>query len=332
MLQRRDRRAAGVVYHSSPLMIDRPGAGRAGDVARAARGVRGARRDDRRCPQGREPHPGRARRGRGREDGAAGVRGRVGVGSEGRAGGRAWSPRWSWRSPLCISCARRCSIGSSGFRLRSARRWGSCSGSARALPPDRFLVGLAVLSLLSEVAEERPLLCVVDDAQWLDQASARTLGVRRAAAAGRAGRDRVRRARARARSCGGLPELEVEGLRDGDARALLGSVVRFVLDERVRDRIVAETRGNPLALLELPRGLTRDAAGRVASGCWARRRCRGGSRRASGGGSRRCRRTRGACCWSRRRSRSAIRLLLWRAASGSGSRAGGGGRRDARAC
>jgi DNA-binding NarL/FixJ family response regulator len=121
--------------------------------------------------------------------------------------------------------------------------------------PDRFLVGLAVLSLLSEVAEQRPLLCVVDDAQWLDQASALTL----AFVARRLLAERVAIVFA-AREPGDellhVPELAVDGVRNGDARALLSSAVRFKLDERVRDRIIAETRGNPLALLELPRGLT----------------------------------------------------------------------------
>ena len=112
-----------------------------------------------------------------------------------------------------------------------------------------------MLSLLSEAAEERPLLCVVDDAQWLDHASALTLAfVARRLLAEPVGL--VFAARETDEALEGLPELEVGGLREGDARALLGSVVRFVLDERVRDRIVAETRGNPLALLELPRGLT----------------------------------------------------------------------------
>ena len=121
--------------------------------------------------------------------------------------------------------------------------------------PDRFLVGLALLSLLSDVAEERPLLGVVDDAQWMDQASAQAL----AFAARRLFAEPVGlvfAAREAAEELRGLPDLEVRGLGNGDARALLGSVVRFRLDERVRDRIVAETRGNPLALLELPRGFT----------------------------------------------------------------------------
>jgi DNA-binding CsgD family transcriptional regulator len=128
-------------------------------------------------------------------------------------------------------------------------------GVSDGAPPDRFVVGLAVLSLLSEVAEERPLLCVVDDAQWLDQASALTLAfVARRLLAEPVGI--VFAAREPSDELQHVPELEVRGLRDGDARALLGSAVRFMLDERVRDRVIAETRGNPLALLELPRALT----------------------------------------------------------------------------
>jgi DNA-binding NarL/FixJ family response regulator len=121
--------------------------------------------------------------------------------------------------------------------------------------PDRFLVGLAVLSLFSEVAEQRPLLCVVDDAQWLDQASALTLAfvARRLLAEPVA---IIFAAREPGEELQHVSELEVFGVHDSDARALLSSAVRFILDERVRDRIIAETRGNPLALLELPRGLT----------------------------------------------------------------------------
>ena len=128
-------------------------------------------------------------------------------------------------------------------------------GLGAGAAPDRFLVGLAVLSLFSEVAEERPLLCVIDDAQWLDQASALTLAfVARRLLADPVGL--VFAAREPGDELQHLSGLEVLGLRDGDARALLGSAVRFKLDARVQDRIVAETRGNPLALLELPRGLT----------------------------------------------------------------------------
>ena len=121
--------------------------------------------------------------------------------------------------------------------------------------PDRFLVGLAVLSLFAAVAEERPLLCVVDDAQWLDRTSGLTLAfVARRLLAEPIGI--VFGAREPGEELRRMPELEVRGVREGDARALLSSAVRFKLDEAVRDRIIAETRGNPLALLELPRGLT----------------------------------------------------------------------------
>jgi DNA-binding CsgD family transcriptional regulator len=121
--------------------------------------------------------------------------------------------------------------------------------------PDRFLVGLAVLSLFSEVADDGPLLCAVDDAQWLDQASALTLAfVARRLLAEPVGI--VLAARAPGEALRHVSTLEVPGVSDDDARALLGSAVGFHLDARVRDRIVAETRGNPLALLELPRGLT----------------------------------------------------------------------------
>jgi DNA-binding CsgD family transcriptional regulator len=121
--------------------------------------------------------------------------------------------------------------------------------------PDRFLVGLAALGLLSEAAGERPLICLVDDYQWLDRASAQALGfVARRLAAEPVGL--VFAARVPDEELAGLPELAVEGLGEADARALLDSVLVGSLDARVRDQIVAETRGNPLALLELPRGLT----------------------------------------------------------------------------
>jgi DNA-binding CsgD family transcriptional regulator len=128
-------------------------------------------------------------------------------------------------------------------------------GMSAGSPPDLFMVGLAMLSLFSEAAEQRPLLCVVDDAQWLDRASARTLAfVARRLLAEPVGL--VFAARSPGEELRGLPELEVGGLDKSDACALLTSAVRFLLDERVRDRIVAEMHGNPLALLELPRGLT----------------------------------------------------------------------------
>jgi DNA-binding CsgD family transcriptional regulator len=128
-------------------------------------------------------------------------------------------------------------------------------GLAAGPPPDRFLLGLAVLGLLSEAAGEEPLICVVDDVQWLDRASAQTLGF----AARRLAADPVGvvfAARIRRDDLAGLPELVVGGLAEDDARALLESVLVGPLDARVREQIIADTGGNPLALLELPRGLT----------------------------------------------------------------------------
>jgi DNA-binding CsgD family transcriptional regulator len=128
-------------------------------------------------------------------------------------------------------------------------------GLSEGPPPDPFMVGLAVLSLLAEVAGERPLICMIDDEQWLDRASAQTLTfVARRLAAEPVGV--VFAARELGAELGGLPELVVEGLRERDARALLDSALAGPLDGQVRELIVAETRGNPLALLELPRGLT----------------------------------------------------------------------------
>jgi DNA-binding CsgD family transcriptional regulator len=123
--------------------------------------------------------------------------------------------------------------------------------------PDRFLVGLAVLSLLSAVAEERPLLCLVEDAQWLDATSSQILGLvaRRVRAESVAIVVAVREPPAD-HDFDRLPELRVGGLPEQDARTLLASVVAGRLDGRVGDRIVAETRGNPLALLELPARMT----------------------------------------------------------------------------
>jgi predicted ATPase len=123
--------------------------------------------------------------------------------------------------------------------------------------PDRFEVGLAMLELLAEAAEQGPLLCVVDDAQWLDQASAQTLAfvARRLLGESVALVFAVREP-SEEQTFAGLPELIVGGLNDEDARALLGSAIAGAVDHRVIERILAETRGNPLALLELPRGLS----------------------------------------------------------------------------
>jgi DNA-binding CsgD family transcriptional regulator len=122
--------------------------------------------------------------------------------------------------------------------------------------PDRFLVGLAVLSLMALASSDQPLLCVIDDAQWLDQVSVQTLSfvarrlLAEPVALVFAARDDG------AEALAGLPELAIYGLSDSEARELLTSVVPGRIDERVRDRIVAETRGIPLALLEVPRNLS----------------------------------------------------------------------------
>jgi len=130
-------------------------------------------------------------------------------------------------------------------------------GLAAGEAPDRFLVGLAVLSLLATVAEERPLLCLVEDAQWLDGASSQVVGfvARRVRAESVAMVVAVREP-AVAPDFEGLPELRLEGLPEGDARSLLHGVVSGRLDGGVVDRIVGETAGNPLALLELPGRMT----------------------------------------------------------------------------
>src|SRR5580693_3476334 len=120
--------------------------------------------------------------------------------------------------------------------------------------PDRFLVGLAALSLLADAANKQPLLCVIDDAQWLDRASAQVMGF----VARRLFAEQVALVVATREPGGefrGLPELAVGGLGDGDARELLASVIRQPLDERVKERFIAEAGGNPLALLELSQGL-----------------------------------------------------------------------------
>jgi len=122
-------------------------------------------------------------------------------------------------------------------------------------PPDRFLVALAVLGLLSDAAAERPLLCVVDDQQWADHASAQVL----AFIARRLGAESVGlvfAARVPGGELSGLPELAVTGLAAAEARALLDAALTVPISALIRDQIVAETGGNPLALLELPRGLT----------------------------------------------------------------------------
>ena len=130
-------------------------------------------------------------------------------------------------------------------------------GLASGEPPERFLVALAALSLLAEIAAERPLVCFIEDAQWLDGASAQVLGfVARRLMAEQVAIVFALREPVGQRHLAGLPDLLLEGLEQDDARSLLATGIPGRLDERVRDRIIDETRGNPLALLELPRGLS----------------------------------------------------------------------------
>jgi DNA-binding CsgD family transcriptional regulator len=138
-------------------------------------------------------------------------------------------------------------------RIAISTAFGLISGDE----PDRFMVGLAVLDLLADLAEERPLICLVDDAQWLDRVSAQALAfvARRLVAERIVLVAAIREPRAE-HDFDGLPELNVDGLSESDAGRLLDSVVKGPMDPRVRERIIAETRGNPLALLELPRAWT----------------------------------------------------------------------------
>ena len=159
-----------------------------------------------------------------------------------------------------------------GLPKPQADALGTVFGLREGGTPDRFLVGLAVLSLLSDAAEERPLVCLVDDVQWLDRASLQALAfvARRLAAEPIVMVFGVRDSGGE-QDLSGLPELVVRGLNDREARALLSAVISGPLDERVIDRIVAETRGNPLALMELPRDLTpaQLAGGFGLPGAWA---------------------------------------------------------------
>ena len=128
-------------------------------------------------------------------------------------------------------------------------------GMSAGPPPDRFLVGLAALSLLSAAAEDQPVIAIIDDAQWLDRASAQALGfVARRLSADAVGL--VAAARVPGEEASGLPQMTIGGLKESDARTLLDSVLSAPIDDQVRDRLIAEARGNPLALVELPRGLT----------------------------------------------------------------------------
>ena len=196
---------------------------------------------------------------------------------------------WAWRS----------ACGSAPRRTASSSGWRPCN-------------------LLAEVAEEAPLLCLVDDAQWLDEASAQVLAfvARRVAAERVALVFAVRDSDAADdHPFAGLPELRLEGLGETDAQTLLATAVHTPLDDVVRDRIVAEARGNPLALLELP---ARRAGRSQLAGGFELPDARGVPRRIEDGFRavrQACRPTPSCCCWSPRPTRPARRRLLWRAAA-----------------
>ena len=158
--------------------------------------------------------------------------------------------------------ARRAGAAAAPQREALATAFGLSSGAR----PDRFFVGLALLSLLSDGADKEPLVCLIDDAQWLDQSSAQVLAfVARRLQAESVVLVFAERGTGELDELAGLPELRLEGLSEAHADALLASVISGPLDERVRERIVAETHGNPLALLELPHGLSpADLAGGFA--------------------------------------------------------------------
>jgi DNA-binding CsgD family transcriptional regulator len=147
------------------------------------------------------------------------------------------------------------------FGLRSAEN----PPAGRAEPPDRFLVGLGVLALAAEEAAAQPLLCIVDDAQWVDQTSLQALAVAGRRLYGESvGLIFTARSGTILGELAGFPELTLAGLPERDARTLLATVVPDRLDERVRDRILAEAAGNPLAIVEFSREIT--AAGELAGG------------------------------------------------------------------
>ncbi|MFJ3790984.1 ATP-binding protein [Kitasatospora sp. NPDC090091] len=130
-------------------------------------------------------------------------------------------------------------------------------GLSAGAAPEMLLVGMAVLGLFAEAAAETPLVCLVDDAQWLDLMSLRILGfVGRRLDSESVALVFAERVTDGEGGLSGLPDLPLRGLADADARALLDSALPGPIDPRVRDRIVAETGGNPLALLELPQGLS----------------------------------------------------------------------------
>ena len=241
---------------------------------------------------------------------------RLGAPSPGRSGS---SRRWNSRTRGCSSCAHRSWIAWSAFPVRSAVRFGTAFGLRDGGAPDRFLVGLAVLSLLSDIAENRPLVAVVDDAQWLDAASAQAL----AFVARRLGAESVGLVFA-AREPGGGRHLRASR---SSPWAGWTTVTRRSCSGRCSPARSTSRCGIgswPRRAATRWRCLSCPVAGhppssRAGSGCPAPRRCRDGSSRASGVGWRRSRRRRGSCFSSRRLSRPGIRCWCGGRPPGSAS-------------
>ena len=163
------------------------------------------------------------------------------------------SRRWSCRSRPSTSCARRCSTISHPSRCLSRERSKSRSDSPWVILPTGSSFALAALSLASEASADRPLLLLVDDAQWLDSASRQAFGfIARRLVAECVAMVFAVRTPSRESDLESLPSLLLKGLPEGDASLLLENVVLRKLDDSTRDRLLAESQGNPLALLELP--------------------------------------------------------------------------------
>ena len=223
-------------------------------VGRPRRGVREARSGAGRRAAGAERRVGAARRGGDRQVGAVGVRCRARGGLPCPSRDRGGMGDGACRSQPCISCVRGCSTVATRLPEPQSDAIATAFGLNSGPQPDRFLVGLAVLSLLSDAAEEHPLVCLVDDVQWLDRSSAQVLAfVARRLEAESVVLLFAERDPSRLEELTGSPRCGSADCRTSRRGICWRRSSPLLLDEPVRARILAETRGNPLALLELPR-------------------------------------------------------------------------------